>query len=229
MVQQKHVQLAIKYSQLEKKTQWQAKALELLLKPYRTEFAPRLDMHPEEKGQEIGHFQWYPKVVSGRYLTFSQRSFINNWRPELVRWSKLGCFGSCMHQYTDPVRYAHFLARQTATEDPRRGGLISSFRRRRLRARPQPESSDIFFECIQKAFDEHGTWFDGACHLCLTEFSIFVRSGNLHLQTWRDLGGADSPRNEIWQGHTDDFESGAAGIERCPREIRSRYRGRIQE
>lgn len=220
MVEHKHVQISIKYSQLEKKTRQQAKHLKILMTPYKTEFAPRLNIHPLEKVGEIGYFQWYPKVVSGRYLTFSQRSYTNNWIRKPVILSELGCFGPCMHHYTDPARYQNFLQRQ------RRARENKNFSRyqRQWQVRRQPECSDSFFECIQGARDKTDTWFSRACPWCLTEYSISVTSeGALVLQTWRDLGGVDSPFNTVWEQHIDDGDLRGAAMERDPYEIRRRY------
>ncbi|KAK6718742.1 hypothetical protein SNK05_001890 [Fusarium graminearum] len=221
MVEHKHVQLAIKYSELESRNLWQAIYLRLLLKPFKTVFRPRFRPGPLCSAKETCSFQWCPKVVSGRYLTFTQRRFTNNWEDKPVEMHRLAPFGSCMHQFTDPERFGHFLQRQRLY-----GSQMKRQSKQRQRFRLHPECSDPFFECLQNAYNTHGVWFDGACPWCLTEFSMRVQSGELVVNTWRDLGGCGSPLNPDWRSHTYYVDTGTEDvIERCPWEIRSRYSG----
>ena len=125
----------------------------------------------------------------------------------------LGCFGPCSHQYADSARYASFLNRERYGESarsPLKGHNLSE---------DQPECSDKFFACLRDAFNSPGTKFDGACHLCLTEFSIHLASKKLVIRTWRDLGDLSSDR--VWLEQTDETEGWYP--DRNPREIRSRY------
>ncbi|KAM0494069.1 hypothetical protein ACHAP8_008843 [Fusarium lateritium] len=62
VVEAEHVQRAIKYSQLERKTWQQAEYLKLLLEPYQTMFQPEWTLGPRDEAK--CYFQWYPKVVS---------------------------------------------------------------------------------------------------------------------------------------------------------------------
>lgn len=218
MIKHKHIQLSIKYSQLEKKTWEQKKCLNALMKPYKTQFVPGFLKDPRRTFKQMqqtkkpGYFQWYPKVVDGRYLTHDRRVFV------MERWmqrglSYLGCFGPCSHQYADSTRYNSFLNRERYGESarsPLKGHNLSE---------DQPECSDKFFACLRDAFNSPGTKFDGACHLCLTEFSIHLASKKLVIRTWRDLGDLSSDR--VWLEQTDETEGWYP--DRNPREIRSRY------
>ncbi|OBS27737.1 hypothetical protein FPOA_01680 [Fusarium poae] len=221
MAEFKHVRLAIGYSQLETKTCQQARYLKLLLEPYKTVFKPDYMPGPLGKAMELGYFKQYPKVVSGRYLTFSQRRFINNRNYTPVELYKLGCFGACMHQYTKPERYEDFLARQSQamwkrfTDD--QTGPKGPNRR-------HPECSDPFYQCLRNAYYMHGIWFDDLCPWCLTEFSVCVtKSGDLVINTWRDLGNADTPMNNDWWNHLDYFPHARCDTGRNPWVIRTRY------
>ncbi|RGP70070.1 f-box cyclin [Fusarium longipes] len=226
MVDHEHVQLAIKYNQLEHKKRWQKRFLKIVLRPHKTRFEPRFYGHPDnEKVEEICYFEGYTKVISGRYITFSQRRFTNKDPLDPMRISKLGSFGSCTHQHTSPVRYGHFLRRKgllsvRGSSRHHIGGPTSVWRHQRPL---EPECSDLFFSSIYRASCEHGTWFDGACPWCLTEFSICFKEGDLVLKTWRDLGGADSPLNDVWLKHTGEYQGEEMAEIRCPTEIRSRY------
>ena len=82
------------------------------------------------------------------------------------------------------------------------------------------ECSDKFFACLRDAFNSPGTKFDGACHLCLGEFSIHLTSEKLVIRTWRDLGDLSSDR--VWLEQADETEGWYP--DRDPREIRSRYK-----
>ncbi|KAJ4015051.1 hypothetical protein NW766_005382 [Fusarium irregulare] len=90
MVKHKHIQLSIKYSQLEKKTWEQKKCLNALMKPYKTQFVPDFLKDPrrifkqKKQTKKPGYFQWYPKVVDGRYLTHDRRVFV------MERWMQRG-------------------------------------------------------------------------------------------------------------------------------------------
>jgi hypothetical protein len=214
MVEHKHVQLSIKYSQPENKTDAQLEHLTNLMRSYQTLFVPLFYVHRRPHTGEMGHFQWCPKVVNGRYLTFSQRRFPNE-TGERVTWANLGRFGSCSHQYTYPMKYIEFLLRK---EDMDQARHHRECHQRNMFGR---KCSYKFSVCLQDAFDSPGTWFDGACCACLSEFSICLTSEGLMVRTWKDFGGTDSPSNRVWREHT--CGHGGWYPNRDPREIRSRY------
>ncbi|CEI65460.1 unnamed protein product [Fusarium venenatum] len=86
-----------------------------------------------------------------------------------------------------------------------------------------PECSDPFYECLQNAYYMHGIWFDGMCPWCLTEFSVCIeKSGDLVINTRRDLGDADTPLDDWWD-HADYFTHARNDTGRNPWVIRARY------
>ncbi|KAG8355967.1 hypothetical protein FVEN_g13157 [Fusarium venenatum] len=202
----------------------QARYLKLLLKPYTTVFKPDYTPGPLYEATELCCFLWYPKIVSGRYLTFSQRSFTNNCDNKPVELGNLGCFGACMHQVTDPEQYEHFLVRQRRAmwERPMEDQTHSNHEPKQLMGW-HPECSDPFYECLQNAYYMHGIWFDGMCPWCLTEFSVCIeKSGDLVINTRRDLGDADTPLDDWWD-HADYFTHARNDTGRNPWVIRARY------
>ncbi|KAM0247537.1 hypothetical protein ACHAP5_003986 [Fusarium lateritium] len=108
MFEHKHVQLSIKYSQLEEKTPRQKKYLKALLKPYETRFHSMLVDPPGKEDGSIGYYKACPKVVSGRYLLYTKRTFKTNVTSIQGLLEYHVPFGACRHQYTEPRRYEEY-------------------------------------------------------------------------------------------------------------------------
>jgi hypothetical protein len=223
MVEHKHVQMSIKYSQLEKKTRWQSKYLQVLLKPYKTKFNPMLDCPPSKWDASIGYFESYPKVISGRYLLYTERSFTTNFTSIPALLQLLGPFGPCLHQYTDPKRYDEY-QRQKALDDEMMAltGEAPSYYNSYCMSSLQPQCSEQFFSSIQQATAEKNTWVNGYCYWCRTEYSICVTNACITLRAWRDLGGCNAPHNYTWQEHLSPLVFGP-GEMRDPLSIRTLY------
>jgi hypothetical protein len=223
MVEHKHVQMSIKYSQLEKKTRWQRKYLEVLLKPYNTKFDPMFKYPSRKWDVSTGYFKSCPKVVSGRYLLYTERSFTTNFAYRPAHIDQQGPFGPCLHQYTDRKRYEEYQW-QKALDDRTMAlfGEVPSYRNSLCMSILQPQCSEPFFLSIQQAFAEKNTWVDGYCYWCRTEYSICVTYACITLRAWRDLGGCNAPHNYTWQEHLSPVVFGP-GEERDPRSIRTLY------
>lgn len=153
MVEHKHVQMSIKYSQLENKTRRQKEYLKVLMKPYETKFNPLLSFHPSKRGASLGYFKSHPKVVSGRYLLYTKRAFVSNCGPISTLLDLQGTFGPCLHQYRNMERFIAYQRKKAfgdetmalhEEETPHQNYHC-------MTAGWQPECSESFFLSIRQA------------------------------------------------------------------------------
>jgi hypothetical protein len=223
MVEHKHVQMSIKYSQIENKTRWQKEYLKVLLKPYETKFKPLLSFPPGKRDTNLGYFKSYPKVVSGRYLLYTERIFVTSFGSISTLLELQGTFGPCLHQYTNMERFDAY-QRKKAFGDGATALHEEATHHQNCycMAGWQLECSEPFFLSIQQAIAEMNTWVDGCCYWCRTEYSIRITDGCITLRAWRDLGGCGSPDNHVWQQHWKCLVFGPGEL-RDPLRIRTLY------
>ncbi|KAF4970702.1 hypothetical protein FSARC_2333 [Fusarium sarcochroum] len=165
MLEHKHVQIAVKYSQLQNKTLRQKRYLKALLKPYETEFSPGFEMHPNYASSLIGKFWTCPKIVSGSYLVFNKWHFIKKDGP--IHLGELRRFGPCLHQYVEPRRYHNFIRRKLYSTI---GCSIEQATGTYLMPKwgsNHRDCSDKFFGCLRLAFHKEGKPVNGFNAICV--------------------------------------------------------------
>ncbi|KAF6833943.1 hypothetical protein CPLU01_05238 [Colletotrichum plurivorum] len=205
-IEEKHVQLALKFTRLNNVNQ---DYLASIMKLFAEESFKNYHHHPAYKS-----FYSSPKIVFERFLLHTQWVFGNG-----VRFSpsELRMHGICPHM----VIYSLDSGEQD------RGRQTPCGCKRSIDTRVLE-----FTQEVRLALKSPGREFDGHCSRCTTDYSILVGPARVTISAWHDFGSYKSPEDESWTVHIESnankFTKGPI-VYHEPGSVRRLYEGRLIE
>lgn len=170
----RHVQLALKYTRMGNISKKYQRYLETLLTPYHGTFCEdSLRDTPLQRRHSV-----YPKIVNGRYLVLSV------WRYDMdrekVSRQRMGSLWACGHQiFNDWDEALREMAGFRVQDDPKK----------------------VLWTAVSTAFQAEGAEVRKSCPYCLTDFSVQACPERATVRMWQDLGPEGSPLNPEWTEH----------------------------
>lgn len=189
---QRHIQLALKYTRIGGDSKMRLHLAHLMLH-YQTRFYTS-----DGSNQVLCHFSAVPGIIQGRYVLEVEWCWIRNKRDPARM--NLGTLKVCEHQGWDSVLdvgvLGFFSAREwdmTENLEEEEYLVTESTTLLGFQSRSRHNGQVALTNAMWKAFMVPDQCVLGSCPRCPTDFSVEVKSKDVRLTAWRDMGPENGP------------------------------------